>query len=207
PDFVLFSFHGLPERQIRKSDLSGRHCLATATCCDQEVLANRWCYRAQCFATARGLAARLGLEPERWTVSFQSRLGRTPWIRPYTDLLFPELARRGVRRLAVSCPPFVADCLEPREEIGIRGRADFLKAGGEALTLAPSLNAPPAWVRGLVQLVRATAADGQAGAAAWAGHRGGRPRRRGRGPAPAPARPPPAPPAPAPPGPGPAPPR
>jgi len=165
-DHVLFSFHGLPERQIRKSDPTGAHCLASAGCCDAEVSANRWCYRAQCFATARGLATRLGLAPERWTVSFQSRLGRTPWIRPYTDLLLPEFAAKRVRRLAVYCPAFVADCLETLEEIGIRGRADFLKHGGEALTLVPSLNAHPAWVRGLVQLVRATAVDGEAGAAA-----------------------------------------
>jgi len=165
-DHVLFSFHGLPERQIRKSDPSGTHCLATPTCCDAEVSANRWCYRAQCFATARGLATRLGLAPEQWTVSFQSRLGRTPWIRPYTDLLLPELAGKGVRRLAVYCPAFVADCLETLEEIGIRGKADFLRHGGESLTLVPSLNSHPAWVRGLVQWVRATAVDGEAGAAA-----------------------------------------
>jgi ferrochelatase len=153
-DHVLFSFHGLPERQIRKSDASGRHCLASPGCCDVEVAENRWCYRAQCFATARALTGRLALSPERCTVSFQSRLGRTPWVKPYTDLLLGELARKGVRRLAVLCPAFVADCLETLEEIGIRARADFQRAGGEALTLIPSLNAHPAWVRALVQLVR-----------------------------------------------------
>jgi ferrochelatase len=153
-DHVLFSFHGLPERHVLKSDISGRHCLKSASCCDVSVPENRWCYRAQCFKTARSLTARLGIPPEATTVSFQSRLGRTPWLKPYTDLLLPELAAKGVRRLAVMCPAFVADCLETLEEIGIRARADFLRAGGEALTLVPSLNAHPAWVRGLVRMVR-----------------------------------------------------
>jgi protoporphyrin/coproporphyrin ferrochelatase len=153
-DHVLFSFHGLPERHIRKSDVSGKHCLQSATCCDVEVVENRWCYRAQCFRTARALTERLGLPRAQTTVSFQSRLGRTPWLKPYTDLLLGELAAKGVRRLAVLCPAFVADCLETLEEIGIRARADFSRVGGEALTLVPSLNAHPAFVRALVQLVR-----------------------------------------------------
>ena len=92
-DHVLFSYHGLPERHMRKSDPSGRHCLASATCCDVLSDVNRHCYRAQCYATSRGLAERLGLSQEGYSVSFQSRLGRTPWIRPYTDLVLPELAQ------------------------------------------------------------------------------------------------------------------
>jgi len=154
PDHVLFSFHGLPERQVKKSDPTGAHCLRSETCCDAQVPANRWCYRHQAFVTARGLAQRLGLEAGKWTVTFQSRLGRTPWIKPYTDLVIPELARSGVKRLAVFCPAFVADCLETLEEIGIRAKAQFLEHGGEALTLVPSLNAHPVWVRGLTQMVR-----------------------------------------------------
>ena len=154
PDHVLFSFHGLPERQVRKSDVSGAHCLASEDCCDVHVAANRWCYRAQCFFTARELANRLGLEAGRWTVTFQSRLGRTPWIRPYTDVVIPELAGKGVKRLAVFCPAFVADCLETLEEIGIRAKDQFLASGGESLTLVPSLNAHPSWVRGLTRMLR-----------------------------------------------------
>ena len=159
PDHVLFSFHGLPERQVKKSDLTGAHCLARADCCDAQVPANRWCYRMQCFFTARALAQRLGLEAGKWTVTFQSRLGRTPWVKPYTDLVIPELARGGARRLAVFCPAFVADCLETLEEIGIRGRDQFLSCGGEALTLVPSLNAHPSWVRGLTQMLRELRGD------------------------------------------------
>lgn len=153
-DHVLFSFHGVPERHVRRTDASGTHCLASAGCCDALTDANRHCYRAQCYATARGLAKRLGLGPEGWSVSFQSRLGRTPWVRPYTDVVLPELAARGVKRLAVMCPAFVADCLETVEEVAIRGRDQFLASGGESLTLVPSLNAHPAWVEGVVRLVR-----------------------------------------------------
>ncbi len=155
-DRVLLSFHGLPERQIRKSDTSPAHdrCLASAACCDVLVDANRYCYRAHCYATARELAARLGLAADRHEVAFQSRLGRTPWIRPYTDIRIRELAASGVKRLAVMSPAFVADCLETLEEIAIRARDDFRAHGGEELTLVPSLNSSPAWVDAVVRIVR-----------------------------------------------------
>jgi protoporphyrin/coproporphyrin ferrochelatase len=154
PDFTLFSFHGLPERQVRKTDPTGNHCLASGTCCDRIGGPNRDCYRAQCFATARGIASRLGLEPARFAVSFQSRLGRTPWIQPFTDRLYAELPSRGVRRLAVICPSFVADCLETLEEVAIRGRDSFLAAGGRELLLVPSLNASEPWSAAVAELAR-----------------------------------------------------
>ena len=144
PDHVLFSFHGLPERQIKKSDPSGAHCLRDGSCCDAIGPRNASCYRAQCYATARELARRLQLTD--YTVCFQSRLGRTPWIQPHTDVLLDELAKAGKKRLAVLCPAFVADCLETLEEIGIRAREQFKAAGGDELTLVPSLNASPAWI-------------------------------------------------------------
>ncbi|MEP6654038.1 MAG: ferrochelatase [Myxococcales bacterium] len=153
-DHVLFSFHGLPERHVRKADDTGAHCLASESCCDRMVPANRHCYRAQCFATARALAGRLGLGAGTFSVTFQSRLGRTPWIRPYTDVALLELAAQGKKRLVVFCPAFVADCLETLEEIGIRAQHDFVAAGGERLTLVPSLNASPEWVEAIVTLVR-----------------------------------------------------
>ncbi len=167
-DHVLFSFHGVPERHVRKSDPSGKYCLASGGCCDVLTDANRHCYRAQCFATARGLARGLGLAPDGWSVSFQSRLGRTPWVKPYTDVVLPELAARGVKRLAVMCPAFVADCLETVEEVAIRGREQFLASGGEELTLVPSLNAHPAWVDGVVRLVRESEAAATSSPAAAA---------------------------------------
>lgn len=156
PDHVLFSYHGLPERHVRKSDLSGRHCLASPSCCDAIGAQNRYCYRAHCFATTRALASRLGLAADGYGVSFQSRLGRTPWIKPYTDLVLPELARAGKKRLAVMCPAFVADCLETVEEIGIRAREQWRSLGGEELLLVPSLNAEPTWIKAVADMVRAT---------------------------------------------------
>jgi ferrochelatase len=108
-------------------------------------------------ATARALADTLELEDGAHAAAFQSRLGRTPWIRPYTDELLPELAQRGVQRLAVLCPAFVADCLETLEEIGMRGRDQWLGLGGEAMQLVPCLNADPAWVRAVAEMVRSVA--------------------------------------------------
>lgn len=158
PDHLLISFHGLPERQVKASDTTGKHCLASETCCDAIGPANRFCYRAQCHATARALAESLGLRREHWTLSFQSRLGRTPWIKPYTDEVLPELFERGIRRLAVACPSFVADCLETIEEIGIRAREQWLELGGEDLVLVPCVNDHPLWVEALATWVRAQAA-------------------------------------------------
>jgi ferrochelatase len=154
PDHVLMSYHGLPERQIRAADVSGRHCLMSDDCCEGTVGARHGCYRAQCFATSRALAAALALPPGRHSTSFQSRLGRTPWIKPYTDHELPRLFGAGVRRLAVMCPAFVADCLETLEEIGMRAREQWLALGGESLVLVPSLNATPDWVRFAAARVR-----------------------------------------------------
>lgn len=154
PEHVLFSFHGLPERQIRKLAGYGEDCLERETCCEQLGPGNRSCYRAQCFATARALALDLELEEGSWGVSFQSRLGRNAWIRPSTVERLDALRAAGVRRLAVLCPSFVADCLETTEEIGIRARAQWERLGGEALALVPCLNAHPRWVRALAERVR-----------------------------------------------------
>lgn len=152
PDHVLFSFHGLPERQIRKTDVTNGHCFSSPACCDS--LKSKNCYRAQCFSTARALAERLDLPPEKYTVCFQSRLGRTPWIQPYTDVVLDEIAAKGVKRLAVLCPAFVADCLETVEEIGMRAKAQFTAHGGEELVLVPSLNSSPKWIEAVAGLAR-----------------------------------------------------
>ena len=153
-DHVLFSYHGLPERQIRAADPSGSHCLARADCCEPMRDAARHCYRAQCYATTAALVDALGLGEAKTSTSFQSRLGRTPWIRPFTDLVLPELAERGVRRLAVLCPSFVADCLETLEEIGIRARAQWEGLGGAELRLIPCPNAHPTFVGAVATWVR-----------------------------------------------------
>jgi len=153
PDHILFSFHGLPERQILKGDIGGNYCLKRPDCCAEIVPANGLCYRAHCFRSAQAIAEQLGLAPEKFTVCFQSRLGRTPWIQPFTDILLDELVQQGKLRIAVFCPSFVADCLETLEEIGIRGRNQVWSQGGELLMI-PSLNSNPTWVNALAEMFR-----------------------------------------------------
>lgn len=157
-DHVLFSFHGLPEDQIRASDPTGVHCLSSPSCCDAPGPSLRRCYRAQCYGTAQALRTALDLEPSRTSVSFQSRLGPRPWIQPFTDVVLPELAEKGVRRLAVFCPSFVADCLETLEEIGIRLREQWSECGGEALWLSPCPNGDPAFADAVAGWIRASEA-------------------------------------------------
>jgi protoporphyrin/coproporphyrin ferrochelatase len=157
PDHILMSFHGLPERHIKNADPTGTHCLIDQSCCDQKTDANAKCYRFHSYSTARALAEQLkkGMAaPCPYSVSFQSRLGRTPWIQPFTDHRIVELARQGVKRLAVICPSFVSDCLETLEEVNIRERERFLAAGGEAFELIPCLNAHPRWVEGLSKMIQ-----------------------------------------------------
>lgn len=168
PDRVLFSYHGVPERHVRKSDETPRqtHCLASGSCCDAITLANRNCYRAQCFATTRALAAALGLTPDQYEVSFQSRLGRDPWIKPYTDVRIEQMAKEGVRRLAVFSPAFVADCLETIEEIGMEGAHEFKEAGGEELRLIPSLNSEDVWADAVTTIALENAPTAWTGAVA-----------------------------------------
>ena len=155
-EHVLFSYHGLPERQIRNADPTKQHCLQRQDCCEQQSRAHDTCYRQQCYATTRALVQRLGLTEGRYSQSFQSRLGRQAWLQPYTDAALRTLPGQGVRRLAVVCPGFVADNLETLEEIGMRGRDEFIAAGGESLTLVPCLNDDPRWVSALARLIANT---------------------------------------------------
>ena len=155
PDHVLFSYHGLPEQQIRKADRSGSWCLQDEGCCDRITTANHFCYRAQSLATTRGLAEAIGLEEGTYSSTFQSRLAGQKWIRPYTDKELPGLYDRGVRRLAVLTPSFAADCLETIEEIGIRLRDQWDGLGGEDMLLVPCVNADPVWVAAAADLIRA----------------------------------------------------
>ncbi len=150
-DHVLMSYHGLPESHVK--DSTGGYCLTEANCCKQLTTKNRFCYRAQCFATSRRLASYLALPESQYSVSFQSRLGRTPWIKPYTDKILSELRSRGVTRLAVVVPSFVSDCLETIEEIGDRARSDWKALGGEDFLLIPCVNSDPRWVKALANLV------------------------------------------------------
>ncbi|TVS10045.1 MAG: ferrochelatase [Gammaproteobacteria bacterium] len=161
-DHLLFSYHGLPEQHLRKSDPTGRHCLTRPDCCKVPSPAHDFCYRHQVMVTAERVAATLGLPDERWEVSFQSRLGRAKWLEPYTDQVLAALPERGIRKLAVMCPAFVADNLETLEEIGMQGRETFLEAGGERFTLIPCLNARSGWVDALAEMLRERPAQAKA---------------------------------------------
>jgi ferrochelatase len=145
-DHLLFSFHGVPERQVKKSDPTGCHCLAKNDCCEVPSAALATCYRAQCFKTMAAFVAKAGVPKEKYSVAFQSRLGRDPWLKPYTDFELVEFPKRGIRKLLVICPAFVSDCLETLEEIRIRGRDTFLEAGGAEFEQIPCLNEHPLWI-------------------------------------------------------------
>jgi ferrochelatase len=148
---VLFSYHGIPKRHLRKADPTRGHCLSSPDCCTIPSAAHATCYRHQALATTQGLAWRLGLRPDEYGFAFQSRLGGG-WLQPFTDVVLAELPARGITRLAVVCPSFVADCLETLEEIDIRGRATFLEAGGAEFGYLPCLNDDSRWIDALAAL-------------------------------------------------------
>jgi ferrochelatase len=152
-DHLLFSFHGLPERQLRKSDPTGCHCLATADCCQTPSPAHATCYRAQCFKTVTAFVKLAGIPESKYSVAFQSRLGRDPWLKPYTDFELVRFPKEGKKRLLVICPAFVSDCLETLEEIGMRGRDTFMEAGGKEFAQIPCLNEHPLWLEALQAMV------------------------------------------------------
>jgi ferrochelatase len=160
-DHLLFSFHGIPERHLHKSDPTKCQCLTVEKCCEIVSPAHATCYRAQCFKTVAAFANKAGLPREKYSVSFQSRLGKDPWLKPYTDHELPRLAGRGVKKILVICPAFVSDCLETIEEIGMRGRETFLEAGGADLTLIPCMNEHPLWLKALERMIQRFAEPGK----------------------------------------------
>jgi ferrochelatase len=152
-DHLLFSYHGIPERHLRKSDPTGCHCLKVENCCEVASPAHATCYRAQCFATTAAFVKLAGVPAEKYSVSFQSRLGKDPWLKPYTDYELVRLAQVGKKKMLVICPAFVADCLETIEEIGMRGCEDFMGASGKEFTRIPCMNEHPAWIAALENMV------------------------------------------------------
>ncbi|MCU0341347.1 MAG: ferrochelatase [Spirosomaceae bacterium] len=152
-DHFVFSYHGLPERQIRKGDCTKEVC-KLGSCCDTLHAMNQHCYRAQCFETTRLLVKLLDIPEGKYTTCFQSRLGNDPWIKPYTEDLVKELPKRGVKSVLAFSPAFVADCLETTFEVGEEYKELFEEAGGEHWQLVESLNDSPVWVEALVDLVK-----------------------------------------------------
>lgn len=151
-DHYVFTYHGLPERQIIKSDCTGK-CLKDTSCCDTLHDHNRLCYRAQCFATTRELVKALEIPEGKYSVTFQSRLGKTPWIKPYTDDLIKELPGKGKKNVLAFVPSFVADCLETTIEVGDEYKELFEEHGGNHWDMVPSLNSNPLWVEALKNMV------------------------------------------------------
>jgi ferrochelatase len=149
-DYILFSYHGLPERHIYKGDPTKAHCMKVNDCCHVKSAAHDYCYRHQVTITSELVAAKLGLPKDKWGISFQSRLGREEWMKPYTVNRLESLPGEGKRRLLVACPAFVSDCLETLEEIAVEGKHTFLNNGGETFTMIPCLNIHPLWVKAVV---------------------------------------------------------
>jgi len=153
-DHLLFSFHGIPERHLLKTDPTHTHCLQSADCCSVASVAHATCYRHQCLQTMKAVAAELDLPQNKFSFSFQSRLGKQPWLKPYTDFRLQEMPGEGIKKLLVVCPAFVSDCLETLEEIEIRGKESFLKSGGSEYKMIPCLNTHPLWVRVLADWMK-----------------------------------------------------
>lgn len=153
-DHILFSFHGLPQRQLIKCDHTGSYCLKKEGCCESLNDTNKFCYSAQSYHTAKLIAAKLNIPKEKYTVCFQSRLGSDPWVQPYTSQVVAQLAKEGKKRLLVFCPAFVADCLETIYEVTEEYGAEFKSLGGEHVQLVESLNDSPTWIDALEKMVR-----------------------------------------------------
>ncbi len=157
-DQLLFSYHGVPGRHIRKSDITGCHCLKVDNCCEVDSPAHEFCYRHQVFTTTKLVTEKLKIDKSKYSISFQSRLGKG-WLMPFTDIRLAELPKEGVKKLVVVCPAFVSDCLETLEEIEERGKEIFMKAGGESYEMIPCLNSNPLWVKTIEQYIQTIKED------------------------------------------------
>lgn len=160
-DHILFSYHGIPERHIRKSDPTRFHCKIDGQCCVTNSVSHNTCYRHQCFDTTERVKAFLGLPDEKVSNSFQSRLPNDPWLKPYTDFEFERFPKEGIKKLAVITPAFVSDCLETLEEIAMEGKHQFQDAGGEDYKHIPCLNDDDAWVQVMAKWVNTWEATGE----------------------------------------------
>ncbi len=143
---IVFSYHGLPESHIKKTDVTRKHCLKVPNCCNTPSPSHQYCYRHQCFEITRLVVEKIGLPPEQYTVAFQSRFGFNKWLEPATADVLKNLPSRGIKKVLVACPSFVTDCIETLEEIAIRNRELFIESGGEDLKLIPCLNSNSQWV-------------------------------------------------------------
>jgi len=148
-DHILFSYHGIPERHIRKTDITKSHCKIDQSCCQTRSSAHKYCYRHQCYETTRLVAEYLELNEGSYSSSFQSRLAGQPWLKPYTDKVVENFAETGTKKMAIVTPAFVSDCLETLEEIAMEAKEDFIEKGGEEFHVVPCLNDDKEWVKTL----------------------------------------------------------
>ncbi len=155
-DHLLFSYHGVPERHIKKGDPTKSHCLINANCCSVDSSVHEVCYRHQVITTTNLVAEALGLTANQFSYSFQSRLGADQWLRPYTALQLSEFPKKGIKNLLVVCPAFVSDCLETLEEIQVEGKEIFEHNGGEHYQVIPCLNDRIDWIETVALLVNET---------------------------------------------------
>ena len=147
-DHILFSYHGIPERHILKTDPTKNHCKIDGSCCEKPSIAHKTCYRHQCFETTKEIAKQLKLKKGTYSNSFQSRLLKDPWLKPYTDFEFDRIPKEeGKRKMAVVTPAFVSDCLETLEEIAMEGKEQFLEGGGTDYKHIPCMNDNDDWVK------------------------------------------------------------
>jgi ferrochelatase len=153
-DKLLFSYHGIPERHIRKSDTTKGHCLSSANCCEIDSEAHAHCYRHQIRVTTKLVTQQLNIPEDKYEIAFQSRLNKN-WLKPFTDVRLEELPKECVKKLLIICPAFVSDCLETLEEIAMRGKEDFINAGGESYEMIPCLNVHPLWVLAITKWIKA----------------------------------------------------
>ncbi|MGS2725608.1 ferrochelatase [Psychroserpens sp. BH13MA-6] len=153
-DHLLFSYHGVPERHIRKSDITKSHCQIDGLCCKTPSQAHEFCYRHQCLEVTRLVAEKLQLKEGSFSTSFQSRLGFDPWLQPYTDRTIERLGKEGIKNMAIVTPAFVSDCLETLEEIAMEGEEIFHEMGGQEFTTVPCLNDDDAWVALLAKWIK-----------------------------------------------------
>ncbi|MFP2997808.1 ferrochelatase [Spongiivirga sp. MCCC 1A20706] len=152
-EHLLFSYHGVPERHIRKSDITKSHCKLDGQCCKTNSKAHEYCYRHQCYETTRLVAEYLDLDEGTYSTSFQSRLGVDPWLQPYTDRTIDKMGKQGIKKMAIVTPAFVSDCLETLEEIAMEGEEIFHDAGGEDFHVIPCINDRDDWVKTLARWV------------------------------------------------------
>jgi len=153
-EHLLFSYHGVPERHIRKRDITKSHCKIDKSCCETSSKAHEFCYRHQCYEVTRLVAEKLQLKSETYSTSFQSRLGFDPWLQPYTDLTIERLAKQGIKKMAIVTPAFVSDCLETLEEIAMEGKEIFKELGGQEFTTVTCLNDSKDWVKLLSKWIK-----------------------------------------------------